>query len=147
MAQSESETLAETDAVLDGASLPRAELRLADAICGKLVQLLPQGSNVLLVYAETLTPTPDELRAILLHIQQRAEGDDITFLRRHRLRDRADFFRHFQRLSEILVRGSALSTAESPVVWQNPQAKHPLPAKVRTALYRSQAGDRDLVAG
>ncbi|MEZ4708016.1 MAG: hypothetical protein R3A44_12455 [Caldilineaceae bacterium] len=135
VAQSEAAQFDETDGA---AALPREALRLADAICGKLVQLLPQCSNVLLVYAETLAPTPDELRAILLHIQQRAEGEDAEFLRRHRLRDRADFFRHFQRLSEILVRGSALSTAESPVVWQNPQTKHPLPAKVRTALYRSQ---------
>lgn len=138
LAPSESENLAEMEAVLDGPSLPRAEMRLADAVCGKLAQLLPQCSNVLLVYVEALAPTEEELRAVMLYIQQRAEGNDTLFLRRHRFRDRTDFFRHFQRLSEILVRGAALSTAESLVIWQNPQAKHPLPAKVRTALYRSQ---------
>jgi hypothetical protein len=66
-----------------------------------------------------------------------AERNDATFLRRHRFRDRADFFRHYQRLSEILVRGSPLHADEPVVVWVNPQAKHPLPSKVRTALYQS----------
>jgi hypothetical protein len=118
---------------------PRLGDRLADTICGKLGQLLPQHSNVLLVGVEALDLTADELRAAMFRIQQRAESSDASFFRRYRLRDRADFFQHYQRLSEILVRGLSGQSAE-PLVWINPQAKYPLPAKVRTVLYHSHAG-------
>jgi hypothetical protein len=117
---------------------PAYNERLADAICSKLGQLLPQRSNVLLVGMELTQQTDSDLRATLLHLQQRAEGNDPSLLGRYRFRDRADFFRHYQRLSEVLVRGTQARANESPVVWVNPQAKYPLPSKVRTALYRSQ---------
>jgi hypothetical protein len=120
-------------------ALPVGE-RLVDPICSKLGQLLPQQGNVLLVGVEDLDLRPDDLRAVMLRIQQRVERDDAGFLKRHRFRDRADFFRHYQRLSEILVRGNQLKRAAGLVVWINPQAKHPLPPKVRTAFHRSQAG-------
>jgi len=73
----------------------------------------------------------------MFSIQQYAERNDSTFLRRHGFRDRTDFFRHYQRLSEILVRGPHFEVTKSIVPWINPQAKHPLPGKVRTALHRS----------
>jgi hypothetical protein len=110
--------------------------RLADTVGGKLGQLLPQHSNVLLIGVADPGLTADDLGAVMLRIQQRAERNEAPFLHRHRLRDRADFFQHYQRLSEILVRGPALQAA-APLVWVNPQAKHPLPARVRTALYSS----------
>jgi hypothetical protein len=108
--------------------------RLADTVGGKLGQLLPQHSNVLLIGVEAPGLTADDLRGVMLRIQQRAERNEAPFLHRHRFRDRADFFQHYQRLSEILVRGPALHAA-APLVWVNPQAKYPLPARVRTALY------------
>ena len=73
----------------------------------------------------------------MLRFQQRAERNDYTFWQRYRFPDRADFFRHYQRLSEVLVRGSQLLAGEPVIKWVNPQAKHPLPSKVQTALYRS----------
>ena len=111
--------------------------RLADTICSKLGQLLPQYSNVLVVGVESLVLTSDDLRAMMLYIQQRAEQGDTIFLRRYRLRDRSSFFRTYQRLSEVLVRGSQMSATRATAVWVNQQAKHPLPSKVRTALYHS----------
>jgi hypothetical protein len=120
------------------APFPDISERVADAMYSKLGQLLPQRSNVLLVGIEGPCPTQSELQAVLIRVQQRAERGDATLLRQHRYRDRTDFFRQYQRLSEILVRGSQLlQTGESIVVWVNPQAKHPLPSRVRTALYRS----------
>jgi hypothetical protein len=110
--------------------------RLADTVGGKLGQLLPQHSNVVLIGVADPGLTADDLRAVMLRIQQRAEHNEAPFLRRYHFRDRADFFQHYQRLSEILVRGPALQAA-APLVWVNPQAKHPLPARVRTALYGS----------
>jgi hypothetical protein len=112
---------------------------LADTICSKLGQMLPQHSNVLIVGVDSLHLTQSELQAAMLRIQQRAERSDATFWQRYRFQDRADFFRQFQRLSEVLVRGMQLQ-ADAPVVaWINPQAKNPLPGKVRTVFHRSQS--------
>ena len=120
-----------------GVASPIGE-RLADAICTKLGQLVPQRSNVLLVGTET--PLADrDLRRVMLRTQQRAESGDPAFLGRHRFRDRADFFRRYQRLSEILVHRTPLQAGDPAVTWVNPAAKYPLPGKVRTALSRSHA--------
>jgi len=113
--------------------------RLADTIPSKLGQLLPRRSNTLLVAVEAMDLTPSTIRAAMLSIQQRVERNDSNFLQRHGFRDRADFFRHYQRLSEILVRGPHFEVTKSIVTWINPQAEHPLPNKVRAALYRSHS--------
>jgi hypothetical protein len=116
---------------------PLEEERLADAICSKLGQLLPQQSNVLIIGVEVSLLSQKDLQALMLRIQQRAEARDSVLWQRYGFRDRADFIRHYQRLSEVLVRGSQLQPQEPSVAWVNPQAKHPLPGKVRTVLYRS----------
>ena len=118
-------------------NMPHIDERLADTVCSKLGQLLTQQSNVLVVGVDTLNVTNKDLRAMMVHIQQRAEQGDVVFLRRYKLRDRSHFFRNYQRLSELLVRGPQVSATAPTAVWVNPQAKHPLPGKVRTALYRS----------
>ena len=111
--------------------------RLADAICSKLGQLFPQRSNILIVGVDALRLTQSDLQSIILRIQQRAERDDTAFWQRYGFRERPDFFRHYQRLSEVLLRGSQLQADGPLTVWVNPQAKHPLPGKVQSALYRS----------
>lgn len=110
---------------------------LADAICSKLGQLLPRQSNILILGIDSPRLTQSALHAAMLRIQQRAEQSDPAFRQRYRFRDRADFFRHYQRLSEVLVRGSQLQADDPVVAWVNPQAKHPLPGRVRAVLYRS----------
>jgi hypothetical protein len=119
-----------------GAATPESD-PLTDAICSKLGQLLPQQSNVLLVGVDISYLMPTDLQAAMLRLQQRAERNDSTFWQRYRFRDRADFFRHYQRLSEVLVRASRLEEDGQTIAWTNPQGKYPLPSKVRTALYRS----------
>jgi hypothetical protein len=118
--------------------LPESE-RLAEAICSKLGQLLPQRGNILIVGVGVPRFTQRELQDVMLRIQQRAERNDSVFWQRYGFRDRADFFRHYQRLSEVIIRRSQWQADEPLVSWINPQAKHPLPGKVRTALYRSHA--------
>jgi hypothetical protein len=118
-------------------TLPLEGERLADAICSKLGQFLPKRSNVLIVGMDIPRITQSDLQAVMLRIQQRAERNDSAFWQRYGFRDRADFFHHYQRLSEVLVRGSKLQVKELVVVLINPQAKYPLPGKVRTVLYRS----------
>ena len=113
------------------------EESLADMVCSKLGQLPPQHTNILLVGIEAPGFTQDTLRTAMLHLQQRAERNDTAIVQRYGLRDRTDFFRHYQRLSELLVRGPHQPAGETVIGWVNPQAKHPLPGRVRTALHRS----------
>ena len=110
---------------------------LADMVCSKLSQLLPKHTNILLVGVETPYITQDSLRTAMLNWQQRAERNDAAVVQRNGFRDRAHFFQHYQRLSELLVRGPLLQSGEPLISWVNPQAKYPLPGKVRTVLYRS----------
>ena len=111
--------------------------RFSDMLCSKLGQLLSQRSNLLLVGMETPQLTDHYLRTMMLRIQQRAESNDSSMVHKHGFRDRADFFQHYQRLSALLVRGIPMQTGVPVVIWDNPQAKYSLPAKVRTALSRS----------
>jgi hypothetical protein len=133
-------------AVSDDAPAPPAEPpisqapaeRIVDTICSKLGQLLAQRSNIVVIGVEAAPPADADLRAVMLRVQQRAERNDQALFRRHGLRDRADFFQRYQRLSEVLVRAPNAPSGRSLTVWINPQAKHPLPSKVRTVLHRSQ---------
>ena len=110
---------------------------LADMVCSKLSQLLPKHTNILLVGVEAPLLTQETLRATMLNLQQRAERNDASVVQRNGFRDRAHFFQHYYRLSELLVRGQHLQ-ADGPLIgWVNPQAKYPLPGKVRTVLCRS----------
>jgi len=111
--------------------------RFTDMLCSKLGQLLPQRSNLLLVGVEASSLVDYDLRATMLRIQQRAEGNDLTIIQKHGFRDRSDFFSHYQKLSGVLMRGIPLQASETVIIWDNPQAKYPLPGKVRTALERS----------
>jgi hypothetical protein len=110
--------------------------RLADAICSKLGQFLAQRSNVLIVGLDEARLMHHDLQAAMLRIQQRAEQSDPAFWTRYGFQDRSDFFRHYQRLSEVIVRPSQWLAEEAILSWINPQAQHPLPTRVRTALYR-----------
>jgi len=116
---------------------PPSAARLAEAAAGKLGQLLPQRGNILLVAIEAPHLSPNDIRNAMFTMQQRAERNDSAFLHRHGFLDRADFFRQYQRLSEVLVRVPHLEAAKSMVAWINPGAKYPLPSRVRTVLHRS----------
>lgn len=120
-----------------GDSSPGQAERLMDAVCTKLGQLLPGHSNVIIVGADSLSFSQNDLQATMLRIQRQAERSEPVFWQRYGFRDRADFFRHYQRLSEVILRRSQRIAEGPPLTWLNPQAKYSLPAKVKTALYRS----------
>ena len=111
--------------------------RFSDMLCSKLGQLLPKRGNLLLVGIEAALLTQSELQAAMLRIQQRAENNDSDVILKHGFRDRTNFFQGYQRLSGVLMRAVPLQAGASVIIWDNPQAKYPLPAKVRTALSRS----------
>lgn len=111
--------------------------RFTDIVCSKLGQLLTQRSNLLVVGLEAPHLTQSDVHAIMLRLQKHAEGNDASVVQRYRFRDRTDFFNRYQRLSGILVRGIPHQVGASVILWDNPQTKYPLPAKVRTAVSRS----------
>jgi hypothetical protein len=122
--------------VITGEIVPEGE-RLTDAICSKLGQFLPKFGHILIIGVDGLYMTQSDLQALMLRLQQRAERSDSTFWQRYGFRDRTSFFQNYQRLSEVIVRGSKWQADASVITWINPQARYPLPGKVRTALYRS----------
>ena len=115
--------------------MPPRVASLARTVCGKLGQLSKLHSNVLVISLDAPCSAHD-LSALMLSIKQRAERNDSGLVQRYGFQDRADFFAHYGRLSEVFVRGPHPYTGEV-VEWLNPQAKRPLPAKVRTVLLRS----------
>ena len=117
--------------------MPPRVAGLARTVCGKLGQLSKLHSNVLIISLDAPCSAHD-LSALMLSLKQRAERNDPGLVERYGFRDRADFFGHYGRLSEIFVRGPHPYTGEI-VEWLNPQAKRPLPAKVQTVLLRSHA--------
>jgi hypothetical protein len=120
-----------------GSTAPLLGERFTDMLCDKLGQLLPQRSNLLLVGSETPRLNQIDMNDTMLRIQKRAESNETTLIQRNGFRDRADFFRHYGRLSALLVRGTHMQAGEPPVMWVNSQAKYPFPTKVLTAISRS----------
>lgn len=120
------------------AAAPAVSERIVEALLDKLSQFLPQRSNVLLIGVEAPLPTLTELQNALVSLLRRAEANESPFLRQRGFRDRAEFFRQFQRLSAILVRRSPAGPGLAPIAWTNPQARQPLPGRVLATVQRSQ---------
>lgn len=119
--------------------------RLGDVLAEKLRQLPPGMPNVVVLGAEgahAALPAPDAAAAGL---RARAEAHDATLFARHGFADAPAFFRAFLRLSavallapwdggDVAAAGGAAALAPEAALWHNPQAKHPLPPAVRSAL-------------
>ncbi len=118
---------------------PLPEGRLADVVCEKLGQLQPRHANVLVVGHEGIGASGQFLRGEMLRLQQRVERNDERLIQRYSFRGRAEFFRGLQRLSALFCRGTDSAGAPVLAVWLNPQAREPLPDKVRSALQRCLA--------
>jgi hypothetical protein len=121
---------------------PAFEPRLLDAVCDKLVQLPPSTMNLLLLVASD-APEHTDLAEALRSLVARAERADAALFARHGYATPRDFFAGFRRVSAVLLRrtgppGSAEPAAFPPptALWPNPQARHPLPADLRTLLAR-----------
>ena len=111
--------------------------RLAAVACGKLRQLVPGVVNVLLIGARLDGLATVQLSEAMIRLQRHAEQGDGKLLGRYGFASRSDFFAHYQRLSEIVVRDTTASSTETIASWTNPQARQKMPTKVRTALLRS----------
>jgi hypothetical protein len=123
-----------------------AARKLGDVICEKLRQMPAGAVSVLLVGVDGGVAGDLDGAATVKQLVKRAEAKEDVFFSERGFRDARDFLRALQRLSAVLVRAgwedAATATAS---LWQNPVAKHPLPADVRKllgrALLQEGAGD------
>jgi hypothetical protein len=121
--------------------------RLADALAEKLRQLPPGLPNVVVFGADGTRSPRLEPGDGATRLRMRAEAHDAALFARHSFAGAPAFFRAFLRLSAVALLapwdedaahatdadGSAKRAPEA-ALWLNPQAKHPLPAAVRSAL-------------
>lgn len=131
---------------LGEAGADRPDLRLGQAVAGKLRQFQAGQPNVLVIgvdhvhsssalNASALNASAAVARA-LTDLARTAESADPTFFSRVGLRDRSDFFRHYERLALVIVTrveaGSATGSAAefgtpgSFGEWVNPRTRSPL---------------------
>lgn len=111
--------------------------RLAEIVSSKLHQTLPSMMNLLVIVADDSAIRDLELDKVMLGLKQRAEQKDPHLFKRHDFRDSSDFFKHYQRLSGVLLRSAAgQEPGKCPLLWLNNQAKHPLPGPISTVLRR-----------
>ena len=114
----------------------RAAHRFADAITAKLGQLLPQQPNLLVLGSDE---PPSDLAEALAQLRLRAERRDAALFARSGLRDPAEFFKGWGRLSALAVLPVA-EDAAGAALWHNPLSRHPLPNDLRNAVERCLAG-------
>jgi hypothetical protein len=116
--------------------------RLADVVCDKLGQLSPSTPNVLWMWMQSRLMQEIEIEQLLPALKRRIEQRDADLLARYGLRNPAEFFRNYQRLSVVLVQSLPAQAADKhPLVWNNNDARHPLPAKVKMILGSLIAAD------
>jgi hypothetical protein len=83
-----------------------------------------------------------EVGKVMNQLKQRAEQKEAQLFQRHGFRDTSDFFKHYQRLSAVLLRSAGTQeTGKCPILWLNNQTKHSLPAEIGTVLRRQEAGN------
>ncbi|HKP51776.1 MAG TPA: hypothetical protein VJ183_03895 [Chloroflexia bacterium] len=117
-----------------GASLEPG--KLANTLCVKLAQFPPSMINVLVLASDDAHYSGDELagglRGAVTLLQERAERKDDDFFTRRGFLNSRDFLRHYSRLSAIRM----VAPDAPPILWLQPQARHPLPPDLATILRR-----------
>lgn len=115
----------------------RESSKLQTVIASKLVQMLPGMINLLVIGAEAGTLHHVDIDAAVTRLKQRAEAKEAYLFNRSGLDDLSEFFRHYGRLSGILLRSTQDQEADRfSFLWVNKAAKHPLPANLQTILKR-----------
>ena len=111
-----------------------ASNRIIDTVCGKLGQMVPGMMNFLVIVASEHTLENVDLSQAMHGLKRQVERRDAALFARYGFRGPPDFFKLYQHLSGVVLRWAGLRA--DPVLWLNPQAKQPVPAKVRTILAR-----------
>jgi hypothetical protein len=123
------------DQPLANLDLPYLAIRLSEIVGSKLGQMLPGMVNLLVIIADSQAICDLDLDKAMRHLKLRAEQKDPILFARHDFRSASDFFKYYQRFSGLLVRGQEASEPrQCSVLWLNNQAKHIIPANIRTVL-------------
>lgn len=110
------------------------ETRLIGHVADKLRQMQPGMPNVVWVVMDQAGETVNLARA-MVGLRALAERKDPLIIARHDLGDPSAFFKYYLRLSGVVLRVAREREASRlQAFWPNPQAKHPLPAPLKTIL-------------
>jgi hypothetical protein len=112
---------------------PADPARITRAVCDKLGQLPPSMINVLVLGVDGPSSAADALAPAMLRLQDRAAQKDEAFFQQRGFTGTRDFLRHYQRLSGALWLTGPPGALQASL-WRNPQARHPLPADLASAL-------------
>ncbi len=113
----------------EGAAPPA---KLGNALCAKLLQLPPSLMNVLVLAADEAAYGAADVSAAVDALRERAAQRDDAFFMRRGFAGARDFHKHYGRLSAVRLVGPDAA----PVLWRNPQARHPLPPDLTAILGR-----------
>lgn len=107
--------------------------RLAETACNKLHQMMPNMPNVVAIGVPVVTTDEAGFAAAMAGIRRSAEQRDAVALSRLNFASTPAFIKAIERLSAVMV-CDALNETPAAFLWQNPNARAPLPAKVVAAL-------------
>ncbi|HEX2906064.1 MAG TPA: hypothetical protein VHO69_04345 [Phototrophicaceae bacterium] len=112
--------------------------KLMETMGDKVGQMAPGMINVLLIGVEIPVVAAD-LAAAGKQIKLLADQKQEAFFTRRGFANAADFLRQYAHLSAVIARrtDSAASQSEALLIWLNPNARHPLPKDIQTALERA----------
>ena len=111
--------------------------KLAATVCDKLGQMPPSMSNILVLAVDGAPYSATDIANAMRLLKIRADLKEEPFFVRRGFSSAQDFLKHYTRLSGVLIReaGEHGSSVRAEL-WSNPEARHPLPAAVRTILQR-----------
>jgi hypothetical protein len=107
--------------------------RLPHALLSKLRQFPAAEPNALLLFGVDTDIDEASVTNVVRQLKARSERKEDTYFTSRGYQSARDFNAHLLRLSAILV------TARSPTLWQNREARNPLPAELTSALRRCLA--------
>jgi len=111
--------------------------RLIDIVCSKLSQMMPNMINVLMIFAEDNTGAALDVAEAMKRLKVRAERGEVGLMTQFDFRNTPDFFKYFVRLSAVMMRSKhENSLSQFAALWENRQAKQPLPLAIRTSLQK-----------
>lgn len=117
---------------LDAADADAHTGKLMAVLCDKVGQLPPGIINLLWLATEEEMPEANVTRAATA-LRQLAERKTEEYFARRGYKSAADFLRHYQRLSGVVLR-----RAGGNLLWLNPPARHKMPPEIATAIRRLQ---------
>ncbi len=113
------------------------DARLAGTVCEKLGQMQPGAINVLALLADGEPYQEADVVATTRALLRRASNKEEAYFTRHGFGDSRDFLHRYQRLSGLLlITGWQHGPDTRTLLWENNQARHPIPAAILAILRR-----------